>query len=709
MADIATLGLRLDANGFVSEASRATRSLDQLGAGSERVGKKVQQFATAGAFALGSLASSGVTSITSVLRAASGLGFAFGPIAGSVTLAISSIGLAMFESRKKVEEESEKMIDSFLSMEQQFSDSAKRVRIGVLELRRDALLEGIRTRDMRTTGKPGDIGTFLFDPKPGMNNRAAAEVAELTRRIGELRNLLGKSNRDSLSNAAKEAQEALGGLFENRFVDPYGGIASSVDMARDLAKHFAAIDDEAQTLANTIQNNLNAGLDDAFGQRRQDELEGIIKNLQKWLETLDDLSAKQQVMAGVGFNVAMNTLGAIGGPVGSIGQGALQGFAFGGPVGAAIGGINAFVDGLFGLGAAARQQREQMRQLKKAYDEFTETIAVQVGLLDPVQAQINQIQREFEDARNNLRARLAGGLHFPSLFPDQARELAQEMARLNELERLRHAQLSQTAAFEQEMFTKELEMRRARALGQDEDAERIQDAINRERELADARARGATEAEIAAVKEVQMIEAISKAIGQTQGRIDSLTVTISGLQGFRNALLLSPDAGLSKTAQLEEARRQYAEILGVSRGDDVKKAQEAAGRLPQAAQALLEFSRMVNASGAGFQSDFLQVLQDTQSLITRFGDLKSIEELQLEELRRIRSELTRGIDEGVIRPPNPLELPPGSGVLSELQASVAVSQAGFTQMVARLDTLNAKVEDLETAVRHQGEALLLTR
>jgi hypothetical protein len=219
---------------------------------------------------------------------------------------------------------------------------------------------------------------------------------------------------------------------------------------------------------------------------------------------------------------------------------------------------------------------------------------------------------------------------------------------------------------------------------------------------------------------------LDEAIGKVQGRIASFVTTIGALSDFRNALKLSDAA--SPTDRLAEARRQYEATLSKAKGFTIPGLdgtsdvivpgdEDAARRLPAIAQTLLELSRLVNASGTGFQSDFLKVMQDTEGLINVFTGLKTIEEQMLAELQLIRTATEKGVQitEELIKPVGQLPTVGGGTSGSTTGGSgegtgsgtevTTVLQSGFEELIARVDALASAVDASARETRRAVTAL----
>lgn len=478
---------------------------------------------------------------------------------------------------------------------------------------------------------------------------------------------------------------------------------------------------------------------------------------------------------GVGYGVgSMTTNRALGGLGGAAG-GALAGFAVGGPVGAAIGGLAGFVSGIFGAGSAAKRAAKELAELQKSLKLTLDTLRARATGDELAEALIRNRQelqallleidkafpgKKYEAERNRQRQeairledqlaqklkdefalkqrQLTEDLMVRALESQGRSAAAQEMAFALQQERemaeaIRNrwtaeqiATLATVQAAEALQRTADIERERRRALEDlnlrlaianglsDEMADDMRFMITQQREYEDAVRAGRDELFLATLQEVHRAEAIKRSIDKVRATILELERTIEGLVSFRNALLLSGVSALGPEAQLSEARRQYEEVLGQARTGD----QAAAGRLPAAAQAFLDFSRQVNATGPAFAADFQRVLAETNELIRLFETQKSVQEQQLAELMRIRaaSETTATTLVSRLQPadttpsvPWPTEFMPTlreqleeeRNSNRELRAIVAVLQDGIGKIIFGQDRIVEGVDTTNRLVREQ--------
>lgn len=709
MENIATLGLRLDANGFLTGTRQVERGLNDLGATSAKVEGKMKNFATQSAFAFSSLASSGVQDITTVLRSLSSLGFAFGAVTGAVTLLGSSILDGLISAYTRARDESKLTADALMADARRIADMTKAALVVQLEAvmrQRNEILGKAPIKITDVDFGPGGNQTRFLEPS--LSGAEVKRLAELDKRYRDLSRALrdvakaealvskketvtrAREMADAFKEQWKTAQD-LADAMDKRFFDALraAGPFDSIDKAfrAEGAPDFSIPREDLEAMA-------------AAAGKVAEELDSAFKN------AAEQRSRWMQGIAGLSAGV-LQQAGGVTGVIGSAGAGLIGGIA-GGPAGMALGAVNGLIDGITSMGAEAERSAEIMRELTERTTVLAEELDVLKGNMSLAGARSAGVRRDMAELAAELRI-----LNEIAAKGGPAANVARDtIARLGE----QYKALGLTLEIIQEetrlynvALKEDLAVRRLMAMGRTEEAEALRLALEQQREYADAVKNGADATTLAALAEVHRAETIAAAMGKVQARIDSLARTISGLEDFRNSLLLSDTK--SPTSRLAEARRQYDEILfkaqgGIIPGYDgvpdtqmysAQEMQEAAGRLPAAAQTLLELSRLVNASGSGFQSDFKRVLEDTQGLIADFTALKSVEEQMLEELRQIRDNTGRG-GEGE-------EGPRPRGRDREPNALLTVTQSGFTALVQKVDALAVAVNASARETRRALTAL----
>lgn len=665
------------------------------------------------------------------------------PVMTGILAGIAAVGLAwqaLTRDSRTQREENEKMAKSFRDMESGLSESAKRIRIATLEAQ-EATLKG--RVDQGPAGFGRGVGMERWSGVVATQNfeKLKAELADVRARLGDLRTGLNKDVRDAASEAFNAAVEAAKKLREELAKsgvtgvnDALGGLRmaeaglwtvgmDTIEREKQLSiaraqlqayKETHAIEQLRATIGDKAADAAKAQVERAL------ELKVLTAEITaeeaKQLKIISEKATKKQFWIGAG----LGALGSFGGPMGGILAGGIQGGisgAAGGPLGIAAGAVMGLVGGIKALFQsskdAARALQDFITQQKIIAGDLTQE-QVTAGAVSERWA---RAIRDVEASQLHAQQQLAKGQITWEQFNAVMDSTNAKIAEYTDIQkRAAEATTAHTEELNRTM-QEDLEVRRLRALGRDEEAEALNAAIERQREYKAAVDAGADATTLAAIAETQRVEAIKMAMDKIQARIDSLTGTIGGLQDFRNSLLLSDDAGLSPTAKLAEARRQYDEILAIAQGDDITKAQEAAGRLPAAAQALLNLSRDVNASGSGFQSDLQKVLTDNAALIARFQDLRTIEEEMLLELQRIR-ENTGGILDlggtGIITTTGGTGGTGGGGgtggrgritPTGDADPLVTVSQAGFQLLSEKLDETNARLDGLTKATKDSGEQI----
>lgn len=712
----ATLGLQLDARGFVTAANQASGALFGLGNSARKVESQTKSLATNAAISLGQMASTGARDIGSLIRSASGLAFALNPLAGAISLAVVGIGTAWMEARK----EAKKAQDDMLADAVQFASKLKQTQDAGLLGMAGVTLGVLKQEARRAMNELASVGRQISQAQPvftgaggGMmlsadTSRLEAQRQAIVNHLVKIQGLIRATEKETtritLEEAAKRAK-----ADEDAWQKRLKAAEEATRIMHSLSGDAAIVGGLKELFSNNGLPKLPSIFDDLklAAKGTNDELEGIVRNLRLMLEEMSKAEQKErertQTIGAGAFGIVtgiMSRSGGIGGAIGSAVQGGLAGGAAFGVPGAVMGALNGLASSLLGMGGAARLTDEEVARLRRQFEAFTDDIKEQLGVMSPLEARMREATRQFAAMRDEIgRMDDDMPLTFASEQNRIRRETATAIEELNRLERqyldlLREQEIHRVNAINQESA-----ILRLRIQGDTELADAMQRTIDKQNELRAAHEAGASQAEITAIKERQRLEDILQAVEQTQQRIAAFAATISNLQAFRNSLLLSPDAGLSPTDQLAEARRQYEEILAKALGGD----QAAAGQLPGAAQTLLEFSRAMNASGPAFQNDLQQILADNAAVIAKFEDLKTIEELMLEELRKIAEDTGRLSGRAAAGAPN---RPPDRGFLTaeESQAlvgSVALMQDGFLTLRNRLDTLTARVEE-QTQVNRSG-------
>lgn len=614
--------------------------------------------------------------------------------------------------------------------------------------------------------------------------KAERELADLERQQTELRSLiqahenavaeLRKEKAEERSRVSKEAtdkevaeitrlREAQRDYWEyiGQLQDKKGGGLPGLATVMSSGAQRGAAQDHIQN--GKIQVDVSVDLA-RYGQRMAE----AVRESARIAAVVAEVTEKQRQMAGlkqIAIQSGLSLLSTFGGQTGQMVSGvagaAMQGFAAGGPWGAAIAGGTQLVTSLFSMGRASREAREQLdrtrealkqavngtadaiksqmaataQQIHAAYDSEIAVLrmvsaieaankleAERNALLeknaanakDQIEAQKRLAALDIEDLKSRiLRASgLVAEADALELTIKQQREWEQAvrdhkdaayMATLADTQRAEAERAVAERLLESKRALEDLNARRAIALGQDQDtADNIAFAIQQQREYEDALRAGRDATYLATLAETQKAEATARSIEKVKASIAAFDQTISGLKSFKDQLALSETAGLSPTARLGEARRQYDAV--VKAGD--------ANRLPAAAQAFLEFSRQVNASGPAFQSDLARVNSDIDALIKQQEASKSIYEKQLEELVKIRELQKASVDiqSTYIYDSTPRRRFPGRGdadIAANIQATVTVLQAGFLELSEKLDDVGKEVRSVATETRSTRDWLRL--
>lgn len=627
-----------------------------------------------------------------------------GAVTVGVLAGIAAISLAWAALTKESEgqrAENQRVIASFKQMERELSASAKNIRISTLEAQ-EAALTGRVEQGIRGFGQ----GDSFWERWSGVGATRAAETAK--RQLDDVRSRLALLRQEqaaliregggvlmlpAVTTSAQRSRPAASPAIAPNFIPPAG------TNSPDPASWFRDIERKRIESAKRAADAAAKAEEDAAKRASAAWQDMHAENMKTLFQIADSLSS-----------VLGNTLGNIDKKMGSGGlvQGVGMGLATGNPYAAGAAIANSFVDALFNWNAEAERGAEQARALQQAHEDLRASLLEQAGVTsayDSAIARNVRAVRELEEAYQKQIDRIQQ-LRDKGYQAGSA-EVAQAEAARAKIGELRAAMAGYLVAMEAERQARikavidtaheEGQAALLRALGRDEELAALQRAKKQQEDYAEALKNGATNADLARIAEGHRMSELAAGIERSRTKIQALTATIDGLQDFRNSLLLS--ATQSPTTRLAEARRQYADVLGVVQGADIKKAQEASGRLPGVAQVLLDASRTVNASGAGFQSDFAKVLADSAAAITRFQDLRTVEEAMLAELIKIAN-ATMGLRDSVTRPIGtmPAGLVAGTDVVSELRAQVDVLQDGFSRLLDATTQTNARLDTLDRTI-----------
>lgn len=729
MADVATLALLVDATDAKREIALTREELIKLANGGTLAQKavagiqqpltqtttaaqaatfnfnKLRQPLTTLAVTAGALPGPLGRVASTLAPFALGGGLTVGVLAG-----ISAIGFAWekaTEKSRKAREEWEKQLDLLrqLRREQELGPLGET----------GAAVRGGRARLGELGAEIGDLsgavsrGEFIGPVKAARLKRITAEYTEIA--------LAVQAGERDIVRIQAEAAEERARVEKQKHAERLARLQRELALQRDAANAERGI---AQRIAQHLigQHDERAALmrgaigdTSSFGQLSPEKMFEVNLALEAFANSLADATAeaerikkqREQQIKDAKTSVAGNIAGGLDSHLGTGGlfSGVVSGIASANPfgIGASVANtvFSGFIDALFESNKAADAHRQTLVALTQETAGYTDQLEVLQGVLSSVESRARAVAREYAAERERLDALIRFARENPwAGMSDDAERWAEQLDALNALERTRIAIIEEEVRIMNERMAEDLRVRLLRLQGRADEAAALELAIQHNREWEEALKNAATAANLATLAEVHRLEKIDLAMAQFQARIDSLAGTIGGLQDFRNSLLVS--ATQSPAARLAEARRQYAEVLAIAQGDDLQKAQEASGRLPGIAQILLDASRGVHASGPGFQSDFDKVLADSAALIQRFQDLKTIEELMLEELKAIRDN-TFPLKGDVWTPPGGIQTLPASEIVEEIGTSIVVLQTGFTQLLGAVNGTNARLDDMEGTFR----------
>lgn len=400
---MSTLELRLDANGFVIPGQRVVGAVESIGTAAKGVEKKIQNFGTNAAFAFSSFATSAAKDFTSVLRSASSLAFAFGPTIGVVALSVSSIADAFATTREQSKSEMGKMLDDLESFEREFGRKARRIRISALEARVEQLQSQMNAPASAAATPLGAFGKMfrqgigkLFGDANAPAEPQQAEIQAINERIAALRLLDVEAGRDkAFEDWAKDNAAAL-----KEFNDQFDRTDKHAAFVKEMESKFSAAD---------IARG-EAAADYRFG-KAQTEIGQIVGGIQH--------------VGMYGLNQLGQHAGAFGGMISGIGNNLLMG----NPWGAAAAGITGFIDGLLGSSAAAKQAREAQKALQRQYEDFTDSVKLELGQISQTDAGINAINRQFQEQRDAILESIVHGA--PNKMGQRAEEAMKKIDTLD--------------------------------------------------------------------------------------------------------------------------------------------------------------------------------------------------------------------------------------------------------------------------------------
>ena len=161
--------------------------------------------------------------------------------------------------------------------------------------------------------------------------------------------------------------------------------------------------------------------------------------------------------------------------------------------------------------------------------------------------------------------------------------------------------------------------------------------------------------------------------------VEELRSVVTSLSDYRQSLLTSNLSTLSPVQQLEAARGEFLKLAGQAYGGSITAGQA----LPGAAQTFLEASRGVNASGAGYQSDWAAVHNVLYTVEGRFGTQLSVEEQMLSALQTQVGQLESQIDE--LQRARSTAVDAAQNQIDELQRAREAARDQYESQIAALE------------------------
>lgn len=509
---------------------------------------------------------------------------------------------------------------------------------------------------------------------------------------------LARAMEEPWKNFVENVQRSLGDLFSR-------GISSAQEFANIIKDIFRRLVGEIMAMWATqkfvipLAGMLGIKVPGSKGSTSGNMLGGL--GGQMLVGGLAAGGAGWMLGQGIGAATGSKVAGGLGGAA----AGAVIGTAIMPGLGTAVGALTGFIGGLMGASKAAKEARERMDALRRSLALSMAEIRSEInGASTSLSRDLMANAAVFNDLRDQAKAAYPEMGYLGEMIAKvsgKESDRTRTLSELNALEAERAAQIKHEYELKNLDMQLDLEVRRQVALGHKEEAEDRALWLAQSRELTQARKDNADATTLAMIAEVQRLETIALMMDRLQAKVDQLNSVIAGLEDFRNTLLLAPVRGLSPEQQMAETKRQYEDILSKALGGD----QDAAGRLPSAANALLEATRAVFGSTSGFQDVFDKVLSDTENVINVFKDQRSILEQQLAELVKLRenSDYEIQLNEVLLHPVGtdlPTVPPAGNsgggtsgGTTEEVRRE---TQETFALMTGTLTEIDKKMEALIT-------------
>lgn len=385
-----------------------------------------------------------------------------------------------------------------------------------------------------------------------------------------------------------------------------------------------------------------------------------------------------------GYQIGQSTGSTAGGLLGGAASGAMLGNQIlPGGWGAAIGGLTGAAGGLLG---AAQAHKEAAQKLSDASANLAKNIAAFTAT-NSLASGIASVKGTADSLRDVAKAIWEEYNHSHSSGAGTRAMMDQYQSALNGInagEAMRIAQLVYEDHLIRANFLNDQQVRQMRARGLTAEAQAMQDALDRGKELQDAiKQFGASSEEVAQLMITQAMEmnnaafaafstknqaafaaniqamndkiaadkaaqdelrqiaqeqldvqqealsVASKQLDLQQKTVDGLRQTVDALRKYQDSLKLSNLSPLSANDRYLEAKRQYDIVAKAAAGGD----QGAAQNLPQVANAFLTESKAMFGSSGRFAQDFAQVQTLTSLLGDQFDAQLTVEDKILAELK----------------------------------------------------------------------------
>jgi hypothetical protein len=280
-----------------------------------------------------------------------------------------------------------------------------------------------------------------------------------------------------------------------------------------------------------------------------------------------------------------------------------------------------FADAVFGSASRAAEARrrfeEEVNSWNQTLDDWVTSLRNTGDDFGQQLADIEQRFREQMEALDRIRSQGIDVDLFSTETGERIERYADEEERLNQWRKEAIATLERLQEAERVRTRMSLEAELARAQGNDAEALRIE----RQLRLSEA----SEKFEQVLLKQIFAAQDAAAANAKLTESMESAKRIAEDLADFQNRLKLGSLSPLSPVAQLAEARRQFETMAALALGGD----RSAAASLSGSSEAFLQASRGVNASSAGFVSDFNRVQAVIDAVRGRLGTEISDAQAQL--------------------------------------------------------------------------------